>query len=145
VTATDEEYCGDGSRFLKLRHLPVLAVSEVKVDGETVAADEYELVKSRMLEYPEEDEYRPRLRTYGLVWPVGTNNVLVSYTYGYEAVPAVVKMATIQLAAMWYRRDGSEHLGSEGLGGRSVSYLDDDMPPLIAGKLRRYIQRQVRG
>jgi len=143
-TATSEEYSGDGGRVIWLAHRPAIAITTVVVDDSTLGSTEYELEDYRRLVIPEGD-YNPRLRNSSGCWPLGTNNIEITYTYGYAAIPNAVKLATMKLAAHYYRRDGSGGVSAESMGPRSVSYTGDEMPMDIAGLLSRYIEHGVKG
>lgn len=143
-TATSEVYSGDGGRVIWLAHRPAIAITTVVVDDSTLASSEYELEDYRRLVIPEGD-YNPRLRSSAGCWPLGTNNIEVTYSYGYAAVPNAVKLATMKLAAFYYRRDGSGGVKAENLGGRGLTYSDDELPADIRGLLARYIEHKVKG
>lgn len=157
-TATDELYSGDGGTNLRLRRRPVVAITTVKVSDATIDSTLYTLVDGGWLACVNTTEldYNPRLwrnddqsglgmfRDSKLRWPHGDNNVKVTYTYGYSAVPNKINLACRHLARHWYLRDRSEGIRSESQGPRTVVYGDDsDCPPNVLSLLSAYVQREV--
>ena len=88
-TATDEEYVGDGQCWLFLRNYPVSAVTEIKIDDESKDITQFEISKERNAIY------------YGSGWDSSeSENIKITYTYGYATVPENVKLATAQIAIL---------------------------------------------
>ena len=88
-TATDEEYVGDGQCWLFLRHYPVSAVTVIKIDDETKDITQFEINKERNAIY------------YGSGWDSSeSDNIKITYTYGYVTIPENVKLATAQIAIL---------------------------------------------
>lgn len=101
---------GSGSTLLLLPETPVTAVTEVKVDGETVAATLYSFTR-----------YGALYRTSGL-WPGITKSVEVTYTHGHEDIPGAVKAATLSVAARVL--DSPAGIRQEAIGAYSVTYTN---------------------
>jgi hypothetical protein len=153
TTVTSEEYDGTGSRYLQLRHRPVISVTSVYIDGSLLGSSEYELqAREGFLVVPENEGYvNPRLYSQGempdgWVWPRGTNIVSVTYAYGYSATPDAVKLACIYLSMQMYRKEGALGVKSEGMGPRSITYTDTGaITPEVAALLAPYVEPEVRG
>jgi len=145
TAVSGEEHSGNGGRVLQPDHRPVISVSSITVDDETLSSSEYELVDYRWLEIPKANTYNARLRSYTGAWSEGTNNISLSYTYGYAAVPTQIKLATMKLAAAWYLRDGNYGIKSESMGPRSVTYSDETIPPDVRALLDPYVESGVKG
>lgn len=86
--------------LIKLSGYPIREITEVKIDGDVLAASEYALFKSRYL-----------MRTDSNHWPWSQNLTLpdtedhtfsISYTYGADA-PALGAAAAAQLACQLYQ------------------------------------------
>lgn len=100
----------DQEDVLILRHFPVTAVASVTIDGDTVDADEYRFSSAGLL-----------TRLTGAGW--GTGRIVVTYAYGYTAVPDDVKGIVLANAKRIYQ--GLEGVSAESLGSYSVDYHDE--------------------
>lgn len=82
---------GTGTRFLYLYYGPVVAVTEVRIASggasSTLDAAAYTVAASR-----------GALIRADTVWPLGSQNVLVSYSAGYAQIPWAVRRACARLA-----------------------------------------------
>lgn len=137
ATYTDELYSGDGSNSLYLNEWPVTTLSAVKIwDGSAYTAETvgyFATIDGMRLHYPALGQEANA--TYGR-FPLGVNNIKVTYTAGYAttnwdsaaitasfAVPRGLEYAVCKIAALWWqdRKDGgrlglrSATKGSEGL------------------------------
>lgn len=122
---------GSGTDALMLRRGPVTAVSALTIDGISVPASTGPSVYGWVF-----DEYALYLR--GGTFPRGRNNVVVSYTAGYAAVPADIVDACVQWTGMRYReRDRIGH-ASKQLAGEVVSFDLKDMPANVKTVLNQY-------
>lgn len=79
-----------------------------------------------------------QLAVRGYCFARGKQNVAVTYTAGYPAIPPDIAQACIELAALRYRErtrigEVAKHIGAE-----TVSYLQKDMTPAIAALLQQY-------
>jgi hypothetical protein len=80
---------GVGQRYISLPHYPIIAVQSVTVDG--VATTDYTRIASTLY----------RIVGFGGVSAYAAA-VVVTYTYGYTAVPDDVKGAVLEMAAQAY-------------------------------------------
>lgn len=150
ATATDEAYDGTGSRSILLRHRPVIEVTAVTVSGAVwsselwtvnnlgwlVAVDNFDISNPRL--------YRRDDCEQQCGWPPGTQNIKVTYSYGYTSVPAAVATACAMLAAHWYRTDRRQDAKSVSYGPISKTFGETTgVPPTILTLLSRFIQTQV--
>jgi len=115
---------GTGTDALMLPNLPVTAAGTVTVNGGTVT--DYNLGSNGIL-------YRG---TAGpatwLTWPVGRQNIRVTYTHGFGTVPADVRMVALSVA----QRIVVQGVASEeSMGDVSVKYATPTMD-LTPGELR---------
>jgi hypothetical protein len=79
------------------------------------------------------------LRRHTGVWPRGSQNVRLSYSDGFAAVPSDVELACILLVEWLYRRQQDRRSGrmSVSKGGESTSY-DDKWPPVAIDLLAQW-------
>lgn len=99
---------GTGSEALVLPKHPVTAVSQVDVDGTTLAASAYKFIEAGVV-----------YRTSG-VWAVGRQNIDVTYTHGYSPIPGDVKAIVLETASRAWRSGAG--LTQESVGSYSVTY-----------------------
>lgn len=104
VVALQTDFAGG----VRLPQRPVTAVSSVVVLGETVDPDTYEWTSQGTL-----------VRTYGF-W---SSTVTVTYSHGYETIPADVAQVVAELAAAKLTAPEG-NVRSESIGSYSVSYGD---------------------
>jgi len=142
-----EKHNGTGSRYLQLRRRPVLSVSTVELDGTTYSSDAYEIdYEHGQIIIPDDDEdsRNPRIwrsaNAMRIGWPLGTQNIAVSYSHGHSAVPDEVTVATCQVASGLYLSGKRQGVQSESLGPRSISYgtASQSMPATAKHLLDRY-------
>jgi len=97
VQASHTEYHdGDGSDWLVLRWPKVVSVTDVKVDGVSMAAEEIDAGDYGCGLAVDEDAgiVTRRSGTFAAGW----RNVQVTYTAGYEYVPRLIKRAALMIA-----------------------------------------------
>jgi hypothetical protein len=143
----DEKHDGRGARHVLLRQRPVISLAGVELDGALLNPAQYALVDNAWLVAPQQCGFCPRLGYLEpecmaqAVWPRGTQNISISYTCGYSAVPAAVSQACALLAAQWYREDQRQGAAAESYGPRSVTYRDTGDAPLpVRALLAQFIQ-----
>lgn len=56
--------------------------------------------------------------------------VEIDYTAGYGSVPNDIQTACLDLCAIKYNMNGSEHLKAERMGDYQVQYFENDIPPI---------------
>jgi hypothetical protein len=94
VTLVGELYDGDDTPRLNLRHAPVTSVVACMVDGETVDVSELK-VYPEYIAFDDGDvcDWNPRLRAGNRIFGYGSQNVSVTYTAGFAAVPSDLAVA----------------------------------------------------
>lgn len=100
-TYTDEEYDGGNGRqsILFLRQWPVTAIASITEDGEAlVEGDDYTW-------YPDGRVYRHMAAEpqHRIGWSDGRQNILVTYTAGYSAIPNDLRLISTAIAARIFR------------------------------------------
>lgn len=152
TSVTAEQHDGDGGRWLKLRHRPVLSVTSVTIDGATIDSSTYEVnLEEGYLIIPEIDETNrdPRVWRSGSTpgWPRGARNIAVTYSYGYSGdIPPDVVAATSMIAAALYQENQRRGIQSEQAGPYSATYLQQaGLPSGARMLLDRYRQPELGG
>ena len=85
-TDVEVEVDGNGIAVVHLPLWPVVDVTTVEVDGDEV--EDYGWTRRGTL-----------VRQEGKRWPAGQRNIVVTYTYGLDPVPAEIKAVTLQAAS----------------------------------------------
>lgn len=99
VTAGTAIFDGSGTDALVLRELPVSAVSEVLIDDSAV--DDWVLKDNGVL-VRKSATFSSSVWSNGLppsIWPLGRQNITVTYDHGYSTVPSSVRMVALSIAA----------------------------------------------
>jgi hypothetical protein len=110
---------GSGTRVLLLPELPVTNVASVSVDGEALAATDYQWSADGYLR-----------RTGSATWPADLRSVEVEYTHGYAVLPALIVSLTAKLAAR--HLEVPTAVRQEAIGAYSTTYVQ---PGLQADEL----------
>ena len=103
TTHTTETHSGDGSKNLWVANPPIISVSAVTIDNETV---------SEATDYDDYDGYRieplvkgckmPGLLYRSDGWDEGDQNIEVTYSGGYATIPYDIRRAAIMICRGWY-------------------------------------------
>jgi hypothetical protein len=132
IGALTETYDGNDSDRLLPRSFPIIAVTAVSVDGVAITPSTLPTLSGFVW-----DSRRILLR--GFTFFRGVQNVQVSYTAGYSAVPLDLKQAAIETFALAYRQ--RTHLGekSSSMGGQVTLAFDmSDVPPRSLAVFTQY-------
>lgn len=142
-----EVHSGSNRPRIWLRNRPVLQVAEVLITGwalDNTHGDAWQFT-------PETGEL---LRGDGLCdprfapwFPAGRNNVRVTYSAGYDPIPAAVKRAAILVAqSIQVAGKANGAYKSESLGDYNYTLNDglvDPIPPVAMSLISRYIQDEI--
>lgn len=111
---------GTGTSKLLLPQLPVTEVTEVLVDDEALESDDYVLGQHGIL------------HRVGARWPAGIQNVIVTYSHGYDEIPADVAAICARAAGRAYQAGlraeesgGVPGIASTNLGDYGVSFASE--------------------
>ena len=136
-SAVTERRDGTGRRRLRLKGWPVTAVTSVTIDGTALTEDvEYEVAAGPgILE-----------RIDGILWPVGTRNVSITYSHGYATPPPAIVGIVEDLVAGALTHAARNHVvkgaSSMSMDGYSVAYSELSrlmvLAPEQAATLDRY-------
>jgi hypothetical protein len=106
-TYTDEEYDGNNYKYINLLNYPVVSVDSVTVNDTVLTTDQYTVKKRSGIlvrKYTGIDvDYYYRWRF--AFWPIGDGNVLVTYTAGYDEIPADLEQSCILYVMAFYKSD----------------------------------------
>jgi len=120
-----------GTSELRLRGFPVSSVQAVVASGATLQATQWYV------------DTRPgivRLSPLGYFFPVGRQQVSVTYTFGYASPPADLQHAATLVAVAEFNRARHAGLSSEGMTGYRYSVDDSALPPAALAILARYVR-----
>jgi hypothetical protein len=123
---------GTGGRRMQLAVFPVSAVLSLTIDGGAIPPSPTSSAAGYSFSATE-------LALRGYTFTRGAQNVAVSYTAGFAAIPPEVAQACIELAAQRYRErvrigEVSKALG----GGETVTYTHKDMSEAVRTLLQQY-------
>ena len=151
-TTYSERYDGNGQDFLRLRHNPVTAVSQVKVGntvipqspdyvlpGWAINQNNFDGTGTGLIMVPGNYNYPQPFSTYS-VFCKGRMNVLVNYTAGYSMVPADLVEATVELVGQNYKRRGwiDEKSQAMPMGAGTKTFRDWSFTPKISRVIQYY-------
>ena len=141
-----EKHSGINTPRVWLRNRPVVAVAEVKIydtvlDNSTDEAWTVDALTGELLRGPSWGD--PRFNYW---FPSGRNNVQVTYSAGYDPIPAAVKRAAIlMIQALNDAGKSSDVYKSESIGDYSYSLNDGFktvVTPIVYGLLEPYVQNE---
>lgn len=130
-TSTDEAHdIGDSAtREVVLRNFPVTSVSAVKVGGSTLSTSSW---------YVDSNTGVVRLQDGAGYFPPGTQEVEVSYSYGFSTIPADLSHAATLVAVAHFNRSRHAGLTGEGMGSYRYTMDSQAFPRSAASILSRY-------
>lgn len=138
---TETRNGGCGQKMFLLNG-PVVSVASVSVDGQAVPvapdAVSYGFVWDNMTVY-----IRPGQGSYGgpMEFTKGIQNVTVTYTAGFAAIPLDVAQACIELVALKFAKRQRIDKSSETIGGQQTqAYSMADMPAQVKAALQAYVR-----
>ena len=127
---------GRGAPVLTLHEWPVVAVTEVRVDYESLFTDPATVVPSGEVAVADGDTSIMRLNSR---WPNAERSMKVTYSAGYDPVPADLEHACLWLV-YWYakiRDAGDIGRTTKNKEGESISYLQT-APQAVKDAIARY-------
>lgn len=143
TTYTTETYDGTGTKQLWIRNPPIISITLITVDNETI---------SEATDYDDYDGYRiePQVNGHkmeGMLylsngWDKGEQNVEVTYSGGYTTIPDDIRRAAVMMIREWYNMyRNTQGFKSESIGKYSYSYdaLPDSVQKSIDDYLAPYI------
>lgn len=133
TAARTETRNGNGNRRLMTKHWPVTAVSSVVINGQAVPLSPSWDVTGYCID-------RDSIVLRNRVFEDGVQNVSISYTAGFSAVPPDIEQACIELAGMKFRTRDTTASGfvSKSLAGETISFSQKDMSSSVRSTLNEY-------
>jgi hypothetical protein len=145
ASVTIERYCGrtflqanytevrhgTGQRRMSVRNIPMTAVSSVTVNGRSIPARPGATGQGFTF-----DQYCVNLTGYDFT--DGYDNVAISYTAGFAAVPADVDLACCELVSLRYKTIDRLGVTSKSLAGESISFNMGDFSEPVKRALDQY-------
>lgn len=136
-----ETYSGKGTTRLELRQYPVQAVTAVSVDGVAIQArPALGTLSASTIAGFVYDEVAVML--VGYRFTRGMQNVVVSYSAGYDAVPADVEQAVTDIIGDWFKYRDRIGVTVQAIEQQSTSFVNTPMPARAKDVLAQY--RNVR-
>ncbi len=136
-TSYTETRSGTDGRVFAFAYGPVTDVTSLTIDRRIISA----VTPGSAVGYSFDSA---ALYLSGTVFPRGHRNVSVTYTAGYETVPADLAEAAVELVALRYRLRDKAGLVSESGLQQTTSYVQKDMPDSVATALSPYCRRLSR-
>ncbi len=144
TTVTAEKHDGDGYDLLRVKHPPIVAVTSIAFNGTTVGSSRYKVYTQYIRMVSNLDDIIPS------VFPVGVQNISVTYTSGYanEDIPDGMKLAVASaiIMLMQYNKRGTSRTNPKyDAPDRSDVTPSPTIPnQSLAATVRRIIRKGVR-
>jgi uncharacterized phiE125 gp8 family phage protein len=123
---------GTGGTRMSLANYPVTAVASLSIDGTTIPVSTDYTVNGYVF-----DSQQIMLRGYR--FNRGFQNVVLTYTAGYVAVPAELEQACIELLSLRYKeRDRIGMTSTTVNGNETAAYFTGDMPKSVQTMLQNW-------
>jgi hypothetical protein len=135
ILATDYTTTFDGKGHSKYQfpQYPVTAVSSLSIDGTDIPIRTD--LTSTSAAYVFNENF---LTLIGTSFTPGIQNCTISYTAGYENVPASIKQACIRWIAFLRAKNDRIDLASKAMGPETTAYLMSSMPPDVRLSLSQW-------
>lgn len=124
---------GAGKGTLTLANYPVTAVASLTVNGVAVPYATNSQGNGYLF-----DQYRIIMVGGGYTLTEGVQNIVVTYTAGYAAIPPEIEQACIELIATRYRERDRIGQTSKSIAGETVAFSIRDFPPSVQTILNNY-------
>lgn len=132
TAAYTEKYAGYGNPTLMLRQGPVTAVASLSVGGQVVLPSSNGITTGFVFN-------ETSIHYVGGSFPRGFDNVVVTYTAGYAAIPEAVEEACIDWVSLRYRERSRIGKNSDSLAqGGSTTYSKEPLSPKTLSLLAFY-------
>ncbi len=138
VAIEGELHDGDGTDELRVDVTPIVSVSAVSIDGQAVNVADLAIYHT-MVAF-KSGEYSARLRSSGGIFPVGRQNISISYSAGYAAVPRDIADACKFQVAFLMNTANKQGLISETnqVSQATTSYVQGNLSPAVRSACSRY-------
>jgi hypothetical protein len=139
VAVENELHDGDGTEELRVDLTPIAAVAALSIDGQAESVSELAIYHT-MVAFKDSGTYNARLRSTGRVFPIGRQNVSISYLAGYAAVPReIVDMCKLQVVHLM-NVGTKQGIVSETnqVAQATTTYSDKALAPFVRATCSRY-------
>lgn len=134
VAAFTERADGTGRDRMLLRHYPLVSLVSVTIDGRAVQANEFELGESATA------DSRVLYRKTG-EFPRGRRNVTVTGTHGWDAAPADLTQAVLEVAGLMYQKRKRLGETSKNIGDQTVAFSPKEVTDYARHTFEQYTNR----
>jgi len=133
-----EEYDGGGSRYLFLKHTPIISVTSIKTRGSKT--DTWQTLDSNLYYI-----YRDYIY-YSSRWPIGNQNIQLTYDYGYNSPPKTISGVCIRMVHNMLQFRMIQKIGPLVKIGDFVVQIPDHkvLTPELKETLRSYLKTPAR-
>lgn len=122
---------GTGGQAMLLAEYPVTAATSVVVNGQTIPrASAFGQIGWWLADRT--------VLLVGYSFARGRNNVQVTYTAGYAAVPGDIEQAVIETVILTLKRRDHIDVSSKALAGETISFITADLTPSAKAVLNSY-------
>jgi len=130
---------GYGQREMFLREYPVVSITSVTIDGNTISA---RVGNGNGYNYSN-DLQNAEIVLYGYEFTRDVNNVVIVYSAGYDTLPRDLWQSGVELVA--YRYKSSDKIGfrSKTLAGETTSFITSELPDSVKAVWDRYVKRVI--
>lgn len=125
---------GNGGDRMVLKNYPVTAIDSMGIDG--LPLNVSTLTNGGSADGYVFDDSTLYLRGWSL--SPGVQNITVTYTAGYDSVPADLAQACVEIVATKYKRRTNLEVSGKTLNGETISYTMTDIPASAKVVLSQY-------
>ena len=129
--AFTQRFSGRGKSDFLLSNTPVSAITSVVIDGISIPAADSPQGTGYML-------IDGKVVLFGFVFGLGNYNCAITYTAGFDSVPADINRACVDLVVGRYKELDRSGLISKGLAGETTTYERKALPDHIKLILQQY-------
>lgn len=127
----NERRGGWGGDEMPLAHGPIVSVTSLTIDGQTIPASPDGIAYGYV-------QVKGGLKLIGYRFNRGHGNVFVTYVAGYATTPPDVEQACIELVELRYKQKGRSDVTSKVLQGEQITWKLDAMSDSIMQALSNY-------
>ena len=127
---------GTGGRIMFVKRPPIISVSSVYVNGNSISVK-----SSNVANYLNSEGYSftgDHISLFGFIFTRGLDNVQLTYMGGYNSVPYDIEQACIETVGITYRE--LDHLGfkSKTLSGETITFSEASLTERSKATIGRY-------
>ncbi|MEY2859127.1 MAG: hypothetical protein RLZZ74_3440 [Cyanobacteriota bacterium] len=137
-----EYHHGRSSNMILLDQFPVISITELRIDPNSVFTDSNTLKDATT--YALGDFKNTLILTDGSIFPKGYHNIRATYTAGFAAIPSNLQMACLWFCTWYHRMREGQNIGrsNKSKDGESAQWAQE-APPYIMAVLNNYKKSEV--